>query len=356
MLFQTLLAHLNRATPCVWVSVAATQGSTPRETGAGMAVTRDALSGTIGGGHLELKAVELAREWLRLEKPGATRRHYPLGPALGQCCGGAVDLLFRPLTAPERPWLEALARAEQSGGELALDTVLDAGAPHTARNAAGQTADDAPWVAAAVPSASAQSPAQSPRRSPPRTVTVTRHTFRPWHVWVFGAGHVGHALAQVFGALPCYVTWVDGRDTAHPPVFPPVFPSVLPDNVTTLQSAHPPDEVGDIPAGADVLVLTHSHALDLEITAQLLQRDDLGYLGLIGSDTKAQLFRRRLAARGLDAARLVCPIGLAADRPSPVRKDKHPGAIAVSVAADLLARRHGSDGSDPVSSNWRLNR
>lgn len=339
MLFQTLLAHLNRATPCVWVTVAATQGSTPREAGAGMAVTREHLSGTIGGGHLELKAVELAREWLRLEKTGATCRHYPLGPALGQCCGGAVDLLFRPLTAAERPWLEALARAEQRGGELTLHTALDAAAPHTGFSAAGLTADDVPRVAAAVPSESGRSPAQSQALSPPRTGIVTRHTFRPWHVWVFGAGHVGHALAQVFGALPCNVTWVDGRDTVFPPVFQSVFPSVLPDNVTTLQSAHPPDEVGDIPAGADVLVLTHSHALDLEIAAQLLQRDDLGYLGLIGSDTKAQLFRRRLAGRGLDAARLVCPIGLAADGPSPVRKDKHPGAIAVSVAADLLARR-----------------
>ena len=320
MLFQTLLADLNRATPCVWVSVAAAHGSTPREAGAGMAVTGAGISGTIGGGHLELKAVELAREWLRLEKQGATRRHYPLGPALGQCCGGAVDLLFRPLGAAERPWLEALAQAEQSGGELALHTVLDAGAPHTALNPARLAAEDVPHASA-----------PPPRQSPSLNAIVTRHAFSPWHLWVFGAGHVGHALVQVFGVLPCRLTWVDGRDT--------VFPAALPGNVSVLPSALPADEVVDIPAGADVLVLTYSHALDLEIAAQLLRRDDLGYLGLIGSDTKAQLFHRRLAARGLDAARLVCPIGLAADRASSARKDKHPGAIAVSVAADLLARR-----------------
>ena len=339
MLFQTLLAHLNRATPCVWVVVAAAQGSTPREAGAGMAVTRDQLSGTIGGGHLEWKAVELARQWLRLDKTAATRRHYPLGPALGQCCGGAVDLLFRPLTAAERPWLEALAQAEQRGGELALHTVLDAGAPHTTLSAAGRVTEDVPDT----PPGTGR-----PAIPIPPAVLVTHHTLFPWHLWVFGAGHVGHALAQVFGALPCHFTWVDGRDAAFPPT--------LPDNVTVLPSAHPPDEVSGIPAGADVLVLTHSHALDLEITVQLLQRDDLGYLGLIGSDTKAQLFRRRLAAHGFEAARiarLVCPIGApgtgvpaeaaagvaAVGVPARMPKDKHPGAIAVSVAADLLARR-----------------
>ena len=94
MLCANLLATLNRAAPCVWVAVARVQGSVPREEDGGMVVTRDSMSGTgtgtvtvtgtIGGGHLELKAIELAREWLRLGKTAATRRHYPLGPALGQ--------------------------------------------------------------------------------------------------------------------------------------------------------------------------------------------------------------------------------------------------------------------------------
>ena len=143
MLFANLLATLNRAAPCVWVAVARVQGSVPREEDGGMVVTRDSMSGTvsgtvtgtIGGGHLELKAIELAREWLRLGKTAATRRHYPLGPALGQCCGGAVDLLFRPVTEAERAWVEALAAAERDGGELALTTAPDQvpapGAPHT---------------------------------------------------------------------------------------------------------------------------------------------------------------------------------------------------------------------------------
>jgi xanthine dehydrogenase accessory factor len=107
-----------------------------------------------------------------------------------------------------------------------------------------------------------------------------------------------------------------------------------------LLSDYPADEVDEIPAGAYVLVLTHSHALDLEIVTHLLRRDDLAYTGVIGSATKASLFRRRLAERGVDAGGMVCPIGVAVPGARNRQADKHPGAIALSVATDLLARRH----------------
>ena len=326
MLFANLLATLNRAAPCVWVAVARVQGSVPREEDGGMVVTRDSVSetvsgtvsgtvtgtvtGTIGGGHLELKAIELAREWLRLGKTAATRRHYPLGPVLGQCCGGAVDLLFRPVTEIERDWVEALAAAERDGGEIGLTTELDQAAAPTA-----------PHTVLGFPSHAALEVGASSKRM------VTRHHFHPWYVWIFGAGHVGKALAQVFGTLPCSVTWVDSRDAE--------FPAVVPENLRIVQSDHPADEVTTIPSGADVLVLTHSHALDLEIVMQLARRADLAYVGVIGSATKAQLFRRRLEERGLDATQMHCPIGVVL----PGAQNKHPGAIALSVAADLLARR-----------------
>lgn len=302
MLFEFLLASLNRATPSVWIAIASVRGSTPRAEDAGMVVTADAACGTIGGGHLELKATELAREWLRLGKTSAMRRHYPLGPALGQCCGGAVDLLFRPMGERERPWVEKLARAERVGGSVPLTTQLDQLSPHTT---IGAVADEG--------------------------AIMTQHRFDPWHIWIFGAGHVGRALVQVLGTLPGVITWVDSRDAE--------FPAVIAQNVSVIHSDHPADEVDGIAAGADVLVLTHSHALDLEIVTQLLRRADLAYTGLIGSDTKAQLFRRRLEERGIDAGRMVCPIGQVSAQMPNGRKDKHPGPIAVSVAADLLARR-----------------
>ena len=309
MLFAELLSLLNRATPCVWVAVARVQGSAPREEDAGMVVTPERASGTIGGGHLELKAIELAREWLRLGKTSAMQRHYPLGPALGQCCGGAVDLLFRPVTVAARAWVEALAAAEREGGEIVLATQLDQNALNDAPDCPSHTVLDGGALSNAV---------------------VTHHHFNPWQLWIFGAGHVGKALAQVFGTLPCVVTWVDSRDAE--------FPAVVPDNVRIVQSDHPADEVADIPASADVLVLTHSHALDLDIVVQLVRRADLAYTGVIGSETKAQLFRRRLEARGLDARTMVCPIGV----PARGVKNKHPGAIALGVAADLLARREAA--------------
>jgi xanthine dehydrogenase accessory factor len=100
-------------------------------------------------------------------------------------------------------------------------------------------------------------------------------------------------------------------------------------------------------------VLTHSHALDLEIVTQLMRRDDLAYTGVIGSKTKANLFRRRLAERGVDASGMVCPIGAAVPGPRNRESDKHPGAIAISVAADLLARRAAPSrlASRPVASS-----
>lgn len=299
MLFQTLLDCIDAGSPGVWISVHHTRGSVPREAGAGMVVTADRQFGTIGGGHLEWKAVELARERLALGHRAATLRRYPLGPSLGQCCGGVVDLMFRPFDAAGGAWGEALARAEAEGGDVALFTRCDGDADHTALSDPGEGA-----------------------------VACSRHAFDPWHVWLFGAGHVGAALERVLGVLDCRVTWVDTRAEAYPA-------SVAP-GVRILVSEAPQDEVGAIRPGSDVLVLTHSHVLDFDIVRALLVRDDLGQIGMIGSTTKAARFRRRLAERGVpDAAiaRLSCPIGTHA------RGDKHPGAIALDVATDLLARR-----------------
>jgi xanthine dehydrogenase accessory factor len=305
--FADLLATLDRGEACVWVAVAGVRGSAPRESDAGMLVTAQATLGTIGGGHLEWKAIEFARECLELRREPATRRHYPLGPALGQCCGGAVDLLYRPVSARHRPWVAALAAAERAGGDLSLATRLDAGPDHTVLGAES-SAD----------------------------VLVTRHAFDPWLVWVFGAGHVGRALVQVLATLPCRITLIDARDQE--------FPASLPPNVVAVQADHPQDEAIAVPARADVLVLTHSHALDLAIVRVLLCGTHAGFLGVIGSATKAALFRRRLSARGVppeQVARMTCPIG--------ERRfaDKRPGSIAIDVAACLWQRRLEERGRSP---------
>lgn len=85
--------------PAVLVEVIATQGSAPREAGTRMLVSVHQVLGTVGGGHLELKVIESARSMLVQGAAEPLDQHYPLGPALGQCCGGAVTLRLQPLQA-----------------------------------------------------------------------------------------------------------------------------------------------------------------------------------------------------------------------------------------------------------------
>ncbi|MEO2039698.1 MAG: xanthine dehydrogenase accessory protein XdhC [Martelella sp.] len=80
--------------PSVIVTVAAIRGSTPRETGAAIAVSTDATSGTIGGGQLEYIAIDHARAMLA-GRTAETRLDIALGPDIGQCCGGRAELAFQ---------------------------------------------------------------------------------------------------------------------------------------------------------------------------------------------------------------------------------------------------------------------
>lgn len=153
----------------------------------------------------------------------------------------------------------------------------------------------------------------------------------PMHVVLFGAGHVGHALAHLLGSLPCVVQWVDERDE--------LFPDETPANVQVEATDTPAAIVDRAPAGAYFVVMTHNHALDFELTERILRRRDFAWFGLIGSLTKRVKFERRLAARGVGPQRLaqiVCPVGV------PGIVDKAPASIAVAVAAQLLQVRSAS--------------
>jgi xanthine dehydrogenase accessory factor len=305
--------------PAIWVRVEAVRGSAPREPGASMLVHARLEEGTIGGGHLELEAVAQAHRMLASGERVAGA-DFVLGAALGQCCGGAVELSLRRIDARESDWVEALRPLDREAGTVWLDTRPGLeGAPHTV--------------------ASHARPADEPRcaaGSTPRW--ISRVDGAPWNVWVFGAGHVGEAVVRVLATLPLCVTWVDPRENR--------FPAALPANVSVLESDSPAHEVTGIPSGADVLVMTHSHGLDFALCLALLARKDLSQVGLIGSETKAASFRARLARRGVgtDAlARLQCPIG-ATPRGTGGRHglDRHPGAIAVAVGFELWERRRAA--------------
>lgn len=148
-------------------------------------------------------------------------------------------------------------------------------------------------------------------------------------VALFGGGHVGRALIQVLAPLPFDVTWIDSRDE--------IFPSPLPAHIRTEHSDPVQLAVDDLAPGSLVLIMSFSHAEDLEVVAACLRRHrqhaDLPYVGLIGSATKWATFRHRLEARGFTAqelAHITCPIGV------PGIEGKEPEVIAVAVAAQLL--------------------
>ena len=148
-------------------------------------------------------------------------------------------------------------------------------------------------------------------------------------VALFGGGHVGKALVQVLAPLPFAVRWIDSRDE----IFPPAVPAhVVCEHSDPVQAAVP-----DLAAGSRVLIMSFSHAEDLDVVAaclrRLRERNDLPFIGLIGSKTKWATFRHRLTERGFAApelARVTCPIGV------PGIHGKQPEVIAVAVAAQLL--------------------
>lgn len=145
------------------------------------------------------------------------------------------------------------------------------------------------------------------------------------HVVLFGAGHVGKEVARILERLPCALTWVDSR--------PDQFPAAVGASVRVAIEEEPVWMVREAPPGAHYLVMTHSHALDLEIVEHVLLRNDFAFLGLIGSQTKAAKFRQRLKRKGLSderLERLVCPIGL-------YKGGKHPAEVAVSAVAQLIS-------------------
>lgn len=338
---DALAAALTRDEHAVLVVLVAARGSTPRETGAAMVVSEAGCTGSIGGGHLEYEATRVARDALSSGLSGTCLVRYPLAASLGQCCGGVATLAYSGLDRRAWSWLEPalacarsalpfviVARATQDGESASRlvvcaddvrgtlgDVALDSAAIAAARARLHGTSDGAALVQFAGPSEA------------PLLVHLERAD--PFRVLLFGNGHVGRALVNVLGVVPARVRWIDSRAAD--------FPHRVPANVEVVATDDPEDELQDAPRGAYVVVTTHSHALDFALIEAALARDDWRYLGLIGSKSKRAQFDRRLAARGLPAdacARIHCPIGTRAGITA-----KHPGAIAVAIAAELLVVR-----------------
>jgi xanthine dehydrogenase accessory factor len=236
------------------------RGSSPREQGTFMVIAPDALIGTIGGGALEYMVIGRARQAMRDdEEPEGL--DIPLGPEIGQCCGGRVEVSLRRVTVERARQLAVRLRADE----------------------------------AVLP-----------------------------HVYLFGSGHVGKALARALGALPVQVHVIDTR---------PGELGDLPAGVEARAVPMPEAVVRAAPGGSSYVILTHDHALDFLIAAEALRRTDAPYIGMVGSKTKRAKFASWYASEGGDRAalaRLVLPIGDFG------LVDKRPEVIAALAATEIM--------------------
>jgi|SRR5690625_3172292 len=299
-----LAEQLAAGRPQVLVTVLDTRGSTPREPGARMWVGPDFTVDTIGGGHLEWKAIAAARALLAGGRRCLQVERYPLGPALGQCCGGVVWLVFEYLDRDDSDWCARLAGMLAGGGSVG-------------RKVRTSGSGDLRDVALL--------------RIEPGTAAFPHMEKDVFHdVWkasgvqvvVCGAGHIGNAIVRILAGLPVRVTWLDPREDC--------WPRDLPANVQTVQGDA--DDVPDMPDNAYWLVLTHNHALDLAIIDAVFSQKPFAFLGLIGSKSKRARFVSRLARKHSPdlIERMCCPVGTVQT------SSKLPAVIAVSVAAQLV--------------------
>lgn len=275
------------------VTILRAEGSTPQSRGAAITVWDSGFEGTVGGGVLEHRALATARRLLAAA-PTPWRRQVvdlPLGPSLGQCCGGRVTLFFELFGAEE-------AGALAAAGETAVRP-LTSGAPifaGDARDFVGEAYVE---------------PQETSRQT----------------MFLYGAGHVGRAVVRAFAGLPFDIYWVD--------VAPERFPETIPTNVSKLPTAQMAQAAAVAPRGAWHVVMTYSHDIDFEICRVVLEKGDFAYLGLIASKTKRARFvgrLRRLGVADATLARLTAPIGL------PGVDGKEPAVIAASLAGDFLLR------------------
>ena len=258
---------------CALVSVLSTQGSAPRDAGAHMVVTPHGYHGSIGGGTLEWHAIAAAQAMLARGVSAKITSH-ALGPELGQCCGGRVDLMTEVFDTSGLETVRHLVAIEAQGSFT------------TTRNS-----------------------------------IALRFGEDHRRVYLFGAGHVGRALILALATLPFEVHWIDPR--------PDAFPRAVPQSVTLAASA----DLKEAPDGSLVFIMSHSHALDLAISDAALRNANIAHVGLIGSATKRARFEKRLHEAGIAPERinsLICPIGI------PGIRSKTPVAIAAATAAQII--------------------
>ncbi|BBP00940.1 xanthine dehydrogenase accessory protein XdhC [Sulfuriferula nivalis] len=314
----------------VRIVVAATKGSTPRKPGASMLVHQQGMSGTLGGGNLEFKAIALARDLLAQTGSMARYQRFSLATTLGQCCGGIVDLWWERYTIADRSAIttahaqllqhKTIVFASRVKQQSIQRIVFESANDHSEAGLASEVGELMDAATAGV--RLLQSDATS--------VLLERLEHGNTPLWIFGAGHVGQAIVSHLRDLPFDLIWIDNRAD--------IFPADV--VLNKLVSNDPAAEVEQAPDHAWFLILTHDHALDYAICAALLDQEKSGFIGLIGSATKAARFSHRLRDQGYQPERITCPIGIAGI------SGKEPATIAISVVAQLMQLREAQSTSN----------
>jgi len=274
--------------PAIVITLVEVFGSAPRNTGVKMLVWNGGQAGTIGGGELEFRLVKMAKEMLQQPHMRPVLQDFPLGPVLGQCCGGFVTAMLEPLGkhcfGDEKMSVQTCLQS----GEKTLIAVND---------------DSSKIIITADKKCIIEPPFQP-----------------PISIYLFGAGHIGTALAKILLDMDVDLNWIDSRRGMHPAA------QIYDDPVQMAISA---------PADALFVIVTHCHDLDYDLCYNILRKNDFKFCGLIGSDTKKARFVQRLQKDGItekQTGQLTCPVGLNGIG------GKHPTEIAVAIAAQLLQK------------------
>ncbi|MBO6505764.1 MAG: xanthine dehydrogenase accessory protein XdhC [Kordiimonadaceae bacterium] len=305
--WSTLSAFLAEYGSAAMVSVLAVKGSVPREAGARMVVAPNgSFKGTIGGGTLEWDCLKTAQKMLSDKTDGYELQKFALGPSLGQCCGGSVEVLIEAFDIEQVHDVALLSKAEEKGVFSTATSLTDG---RVKRTISGEASAD-------------------------RVTDIGDGQYleafgdQLSQLYLYGAGHVAKALMLSLAPLPFRVSWFDQRAD--------MFPAHVPSNFRCLAEEKPEASLAAAPSGAMVLIMTHSHDLDFALCNEALTQDRFSYVGVIGSETKGKRFRSRLKKLGCLEdliARLRCPIGFEGIA------GKDPASIAVSVTTELLMKR-----------------
>jgi xanthine dehydrogenase accessory factor len=317
----TVIERLSQVPAVVRIVVAQVQGSTPREPGACMLVDAAGLTGTIGGGRLEWEALEAAREMLQRGTRSARLMNRVLGIDLGQCCGGVIAVWLECFPQDSLAQLRDLEPC-LAQGPVVLSTAASAQGVRQALSS-GTAADTTAAALLSLPRLRATPQVLRTREGEITFVERLDEAYPA--VWLFGAGHVGQALAGMLVQLPLTLLWQDSR--------PGQIPAAAADYSRVRPAPELVRSVAEAAPGTHFVVMTHDHGLDYELCRAVLMRADAAWLGLIGSQSKGARFRSRLRRDGFRTAvieKLVCPIGVTGI------KSKWPAAIAVAIAAQLM--------------------